>query len=263
MKTYLFDTINKYKRFSENLDVKATLCNKSWWLFNNNGVKSLYIFQNNGDLFITTNGIGVKGTWQYIAANKTITINSNNAVMMFHPAFVDDNILTLTLDGTIDCAFLIDENNKSNFEPKSLSDLTRYFQRKEEAERKSQQEAESIQKEFEYQEQQRLLEEHKYKSSPEYQNKLQEDRNKMEAQQLKNKFNPYWPYYVLLGAWFVFIFNFNFKGDAPDILYGLLVLVGIPILIWVVAAVISLSIGENNWKKWKCANPNDPRSNYF
>ena len=134
MKTYLFDTINRYKRFSENLDVSATLCNKSWWVFNDEGVKSLYIFQPNGDLYITTNGVGLKGSWQYISANKTVIINSEDKVMMFHPVFVDNNILTLTLDGTQYCAFLIDENNRANFAPRSLSDLTRYFQKKEQRE---------------------------------------------------------------------------------------------------------------------------------
>ncbi len=144
MKTYLFDTINRYKRFSENLDVSATLCNKSWWLFNDEEVKSLYIFLPNGDLYTTTNGVGLKGSWQYISANKTVIINSDNKVMMFHPVFVDDNILTLTLDGTQNCAFLIDENNRAKFSPRSLSDLIKYFQDKEQREIEAKQKEEEV-----------------------------------------------------------------------------------------------------------------------
>ena len=30
MKTYLFETLNCYKRFSESLDAKAVLSNKAW-----------------------------------------------------------------------------------------------------------------------------------------------------------------------------------------------------------------------------------------
>lgn len=45
MKTYLLDILNKYNRFSENLDVKTILCNKSWLVFNDTGNKELYIFQ--------------------------------------------------------------------------------------------------------------------------------------------------------------------------------------------------------------------------
>lgn len=44
MKTYLFDTFNRYKRFSEKLDAKTILCNKSWWVFNDSGEKEVYIF---------------------------------------------------------------------------------------------------------------------------------------------------------------------------------------------------------------------------
>ena len=49
MKTYLLDILSRYNRFSENLDVKTVLCNKSWWIFNDSGDKELYIFQENGD----------------------------------------------------------------------------------------------------------------------------------------------------------------------------------------------------------------------
>lgn len=130
MKTYLFDTINRYKRFSENLDVRTILCNKSWWAFNDNGLKSLYIFQETGDLYITTNGVGVKGKWQFVTANKSIIIDSGESVMMFHPTFVDDNILALTLDGTNNCAFFVEEGNKDHFDPQKFSDLELYFKNK-------------------------------------------------------------------------------------------------------------------------------------
>ena len=43
MKTYLLDILNKYNRFSESLDVKNILCNKSWLAFNDTGDKELYI----------------------------------------------------------------------------------------------------------------------------------------------------------------------------------------------------------------------------
>ena len=48
MQTFLFDIFNRYKRFSENLDVKTVLCNKTWFVFNNSGEWEIYIFQENG-----------------------------------------------------------------------------------------------------------------------------------------------------------------------------------------------------------------------
>ena len=70
MKTYLYDTFHRYKRFSEELDAKTILCNKSWWVFNDSGEKEIYIFNTNGTLIISVSGRVTNATWQYISANK-------------------------------------------------------------------------------------------------------------------------------------------------------------------------------------------------
>ena len=44
MKTFLLDIADRFRRFDEQLDVKALLCNKSWQVFNDSGVKEIYIF---------------------------------------------------------------------------------------------------------------------------------------------------------------------------------------------------------------------------
>ena len=51
MKTYLLETLNRYKRFSESLDAKAVLSNKAWVVFNDEGEKQVYIFQEDGTVF--------------------------------------------------------------------------------------------------------------------------------------------------------------------------------------------------------------------
>lgn len=126
MKTYLLDILNRYKNFSESLDVQTILCNKSWQVFNDSGEKELYIFQPNGSLIVSVNGKVVNATWQYIKANKSIIINASSSFML-HPRFLDDYIFALQQDGTNEYIFLIDENKKINFTPKSLSDLNCYF----------------------------------------------------------------------------------------------------------------------------------------
>lgn len=131
MKTYFLDTLNRYKRFSEKLDAKTILCNKSWWIFNDSGEKEIYIFQEDGSLIISFNGKVTHATWQYIPANKSLVISTSKESYMLHPAFVDENIFALQLDGTNKFAFMIDESQKSNFAPKSLRELTYYFEEKE------------------------------------------------------------------------------------------------------------------------------------
>lgn len=50
---------------------------------------------------------------------------------MVHAAYVDNTLFALNIDGTNEFAFLIDENNKKNFQPQSYNDIKQYFQAKE------------------------------------------------------------------------------------------------------------------------------------
>lgn len=128
MKTYLLDILNRYSRFSENLDVKTVLCNKSWLIFNDTGHKELYIFQENGSLIASVNGNVTNATWQYIPANKSIIISFKEKSYMLHPAFFDNKIFALQQDGTSEYAFMIDETQSTSFQPKSLTELRTYFE---------------------------------------------------------------------------------------------------------------------------------------
>lgn len=129
MKTYLLDVLNKYKRFSENLDVKTTLCNKSWWAFNDTGKKEVYIFQEDGSLIISINGEVVIGSWKYLAANKSLIISGADQNFMVNTAYMDNTLFALQVDGTEQYCFLIDQQKTNDFSPKSLDDLDRYFQK--------------------------------------------------------------------------------------------------------------------------------------
>lgn len=131
MKAYLLDIPNKYHRFSKNLDVKAILCNKSWLVFNDSGDKELYIFQENGSLITSVNGSVINATWQYISANNSLVISFKEQSYMLHPSFKDDVIFVLQLDGTEKFAFMIEESQSNSFHPKSLKELTAYFENKE------------------------------------------------------------------------------------------------------------------------------------
>lgn len=124
MKTYILDLPKRLNRISENLDVKSVLCNKPWIVFNDTGEKELFIFQENGDLIISVNGVVTSAAWQYISANKTILIKGKEQSYMLHPSFYDNVLFVLSLDGKREsCMFLIDENNRDSFMPKSLGDL--------------------------------------------------------------------------------------------------------------------------------------------
>lgn len=131
MKTYLLDILNRYKRFSETLDVKTILCNKSWLIFNDGGEKEVYIFQEDGSLIISFAGKVTQAKWQYLPVNKSLIISANEDAYMLHPAFVDEKVFALQQDGTDKFAFMIDERQSIDFFPKTLIELTTYFEEKE------------------------------------------------------------------------------------------------------------------------------------
>lgn len=130
MKTYLFDTINRYKRFSEKLDVQTAICNKSWWVFNDSGEKELYIFNEDGTLDVSFGGRVTEGKWRYVSANKSIIVSANSESFMLDPAFIDNAIFALKLNGTDQYVFMIDENNTMSFVPSTYKELMGYFDEK-------------------------------------------------------------------------------------------------------------------------------------
>ena len=130
MKTYLFDTINRYKRFSEKLDVQTVICNKSWWVFNDSGEKELYIFNEDGTLDVSFGGRVTEGKWRYVSASKSIIVSANSESFMLDPAFIDNAIFALKLNGTDQYVFMIDENNTASFAPSTYKELMGYFDEK-------------------------------------------------------------------------------------------------------------------------------------
>jgi len=131
MKLYLFDTINRYKRYSETLDVKTKICNRPWIVFNDGGEKEVYKFKEDGTINIVLSGRVTRGTWEYDPTDKTIIISASDQSYMVHPGMYDDLLLALQVDGTNECSFLIEENNSQDFAPKTYSELMLFFEEKE------------------------------------------------------------------------------------------------------------------------------------
>lgn len=131
MKTYYLDVIQRIRRFSEQFNVITTLCDKTWVVFSDIGEREVYIFKPDGTIYITNDGVGIKGKWEWISENKSLIINKDGNVIMLHPEFVDNTVLALTLDGTSEMAFLIEQGDMDAFEAKTLSQLEQYFIDKE------------------------------------------------------------------------------------------------------------------------------------
>ena len=66
MKTYLMSIPDSIKGVSDKLNVKALLCDKSWVIYNDDGIKIVFIFEKNGSIIISQNGVVEKAKWEYV-----------------------------------------------------------------------------------------------------------------------------------------------------------------------------------------------------
>lgn len=127
MKAYLLDIPQRLRLKDKTIDANSLLCNKSWAIFNDAGVKQILIFQVNGVLLISTNGVVTTSSWRYLAVNNSIIITTDENTIMYHPVFLDEVVFALQQDGVDACLFMIDERNQQSFLPKTLSELETYF----------------------------------------------------------------------------------------------------------------------------------------
>ena len=128
MKTYLLDTIDRFKRFSQSLDVKTILCSKAWYVLNEDGVTENLIFQEDGTILVSVNGSTKKYTWKFIPQNQSLNImHSETEGTMLKPAFMDDNILVFNKIGTKECMFLIDDAFSNQQKVSSLDSVKKYL----------------------------------------------------------------------------------------------------------------------------------------
>ena len=131
MKTYVMNIPKIFKGIDAKLNITAMLCNKSWVVFNDEGIKILYIFRRDGTMLVSKLGVVTTSKWEYLKANSSLLISSDNETLMFHPIFIDDVIFALQLDGTDSYMFMIDEPKQRQFLLQTIEVLEQYFAEKE------------------------------------------------------------------------------------------------------------------------------------
>lgn len=127
MKTYLLKSVQRLKRYSQELDAKAILFSKSWEVFNESGDKELLIFKPNTDLLIVRNGIVEKGRWELIDVANIIIYAGDNKGYMFNAAYIEDEFLALRLDGTKEYMVMIEADMKNRFSLNSIQSIEGYL----------------------------------------------------------------------------------------------------------------------------------------
>lgn len=135
MKTYILDIIGRFKKYSQQLDVKTILCSKAWYVLNEDGDTENLVFQEDGSVLVSINGSTTKHSWQYIPQNNSLNImHSEKEGTMLKPAFMDGKVLAFNKIGTKECMFLVDDSINENEKILSLDAVKKYLLRYEERE---------------------------------------------------------------------------------------------------------------------------------
>lgn len=139
-----------FKKYTKNLDVKKLICERSWTCISEDSSSISLFFKRDGSFYLTTDGQGISGKWDYLHGNGSIVLNHNNNIHMYKSVFSDENMVVLNLDKTDSYAILIDEGKILN----SQKGVENYLQNKEESKRNEEIsiELELRHKEFERQE---------------------------------------------------------------------------------------------------------------
>jgi hypothetical protein len=126
MKTYISDIIPKIQRYSKSLDNQTLLKGQHWVILDeieNN--KSVYIFRDNNELLISTNGKVERCQWEFLG-NDSLLIDRKDESYLFKHGFFDEHILALKIDSQEDFAVLINET-KAEKELNSIKDLDEFL----------------------------------------------------------------------------------------------------------------------------------------
>lgn len=117
MKSYLKDIFPRIVRYSKRLDDITVLTEKPWVMISEEStVREVWIFQKNGELIVSRNGIAAKGSWDYIQQARSLYIDVYDIRRLFNQAFVDDVAFLLKLDGKDDIIPFVNEIKlKDNF----------------------------------------------------------------------------------------------------------------------------------------------------
>ena len=91
MQAYISKLLPRLAAFSQTLDRKESFIEKPWVLMDEKGNKTQYIFNRDGRLLISVNGIGFKGKWEYIKGANSLWLEIEDKKYMLKQGFIPSN----------------------------------------------------------------------------------------------------------------------------------------------------------------------------
>lgn len=111
MNLYLKSLVDQLRNYSLSLNKRSVFINKPWTLIDDENEMQRLIFEFNGQLVISKNGRVQRGTWEYFPAAKSILINRITDEILLNEAYIDNGLMILKMDGTVNKFFIFTNEN--------------------------------------------------------------------------------------------------------------------------------------------------------
>lgn len=105
------DYLNKIAVHSESLSRTEKYIKKPWVHIDDNGNYHKYIFNPDGDLFMSFNGKVEIGKWKYLPEADLIFIDRLSDKILLKQSFFDESVMILKIDGTSEDLFVLANEN--------------------------------------------------------------------------------------------------------------------------------------------------------
>lgn len=112
MKDFIKSVLPSIRELSLSLDKKAIFLNHPWILINENGSNEKLIFRKNGELIMSKEGNVITGTWEYLSYANSLLIDRGQDKRLYNQGFIDECIMVLKLDGTMEDYHILVNQNK-------------------------------------------------------------------------------------------------------------------------------------------------------
>jgi hypothetical protein len=108
---YIKAILPNIQSFSSSLSKKAIFLNHPWVLVNDKGENEKLIFQKDGELIMSKAGDVKTGKWEYLSQANSLLIDRGVDKKLYNQGFIDQGIMVLKLDGTIDGFIVLANEN--------------------------------------------------------------------------------------------------------------------------------------------------------
>lgn len=110
MQIFIDKILPQILSYSERLDKLAMLIDEPWVVNDESQKFTKFIFRKDNSLLISDKGSVTLGKWDLLNKANSILLEFNNSLKLYNHCFLDEAILILKIDGSLDYFVLVNQN---------------------------------------------------------------------------------------------------------------------------------------------------------